>query len=63
VRQVIYGMDVGSHEPDPNIILSENASSSFGLEGFNSKDYMQSEVLAQIFLKLIFTDWTQKVRP
>jgi hypothetical protein len=46
---------VGSHEPDPDIILS-NTSSPFGLKGFNSKDYMRSEVLAQIFLKMMLMD-------
>ncbi len=51
---------VESHSP-PVDELTSKASASYGLKDFCFSNYRKSEVLAHIFLELMFQDWKQMV--
>jgi hypothetical protein len=46
---------------DPPDVIPEQEYAMYGLKGFKCEDYKKSEVLAMMFLKLMFKTWKQKV--
>jgi hypothetical protein len=51
---------IESHSP-PVDELRSKASACYGLKDFCLSNYKRSEVLAYIFLELMFQDWKRKV--
>jgi hypothetical protein len=51
---------VQSSEPDPEKVPLDDVE-DVGMDGFLSKDFMHSEILAQLFLLVMFKDWKEKV--
>ncbi len=51
------------HDPmDENIVREFDPVQNYGLKDFNSYDYKKSEVLVEIFLRVTFLDWKEKVK-
>jgi hypothetical protein len=53
---------IPSYEPSDNSLLRDvKSKEDFGIRDFSSNNYKRSEVIADIFLKLMFVDWKSKV--
>ena len=53
---------IATHDPmDENIVREYDPVQNYGLKDFHCHDYKKSEVLVEIFLRVTFLDWKEKV--
>ena len=52
---------IASHDP-PDVFPEKEHGIKYGMKSFLSCDYKKSEVFCLMFLKLLFKDWTEKVK-
>jgi hypothetical protein len=52
---------ISSHDPE-DVIPEKEDGTKYGMKGFHPSHYKKSEIFCILFLKLLFKDWTKKVK-
>jgi hypothetical protein len=52
---------ISSNDPE-DVIPEKEDGTKYGMKGYHPSQYKKSEIFCILFLKLLFKDWTKKVK-